>query len=123
MDSFQSLPAGPHLVKRSVIHYQSLGLSFIMEQDRGGLAGNRRCPLCLLAVQQHPVTCHYYNRKCVPSSRLAPICYHSPGCQGGGEWVQPCAEMEQTAQYRPEEGWEEGRELFCSGDFRIRTGR
>ncbi|NXP22349.1 SAM11 protein, partial [Scytalopus superciliaris] len=30
--------------------------------DRGGLAGNGCCPLCLLAVLQHPLTCHYYNR-------------------------------------------------------------
>lgn len=49
------------------------------------------------------MTCHYYNRRCVPSSHLAPICYHSPNCQSSGEWVQPCTEMEQTVQRLPEE--------------------
>lgn len=69
------------------------------------------------------MTCHYYNRRCVPSGHLAPICYHSPNCQSGGEWVHPCVEMDQTVQYLPEEGREEGQEPFCSRGFKIRKGQ
>lgn len=69
------------------------------------------------------MTCHYYNRRCVPSSHLAPICYHSLNCQRSGEWVQPCTETEQTVQYLPEEGWEDGQEPFCSRDCKIRKGQ
>lgn len=69
------------------------------------------------------MTCHYYNGRCVPSSLLAPICYHSPNCQGLGEWVQPCAETERTLRDLPEEGWEEGQEPFCSKGLKIRKGQ
>ncbi|NXD10962.1 SAM11 protein, partial [Nothocercus nigrocapillus] len=49
LDSSRSRRAGPQLVKRSVIHYRSLGASFITGRDSGGLAGDGCCPLSNLA--------------------------------------------------------------------------
>lgn len=122
MDSLQPLRAGPHLVKCTAIHYQSLGPSFITERGRGGLAGNRCCPLCILAVQQGPVTCHYYNRRCVPSSHWASICYHSPSCQSGAERCSRAQSgSRQCASCRGVTG--EGQEPFCSRGLKTGKGQ
>lgn len=42
--------------------------------------------LCGSSQPQQPLTGHYWDRRCVPCSHLAPICSHCPGCQsrGGG---------------------------------------
>lgn len=108
MDSFQSPHAGPQLVKRSLIHYQAPGPSFITEPDRAGLAGNGCCPLWLLAAPA-AADRSLLGSKVRPLQPLGTYLFSLSGLpeQGRGR----------TELHPPKEAQEEGQEPLCSREL------
>lgn len=81
-------PSDHHLSPRQAEAWQGTALPFLHPPGR-----------------QHAVTCHYYNRRCIPRSRPAPICYHCASCQ--------------HSRARQEQGTAPPRaQSFCSSGFR-----